>query len=111
AAGLVPLVANADVGAIIGVVDPLPPARGERGAVDGVTVVLAGHPAPVRAHLDARLILRAVPEFQLVGVGPGGQREDLAAQADAEGRDALFQRAPDVLHRFADHLGIAGSVR
>src|SRR5437870_5541999 len=72
------------VRAVVEILEPRRPARGQRPLVHGMTVVLGRDVAARRAHHGARLVLAAVSELELVGVGAGSERQDLVTEADAE---------------------------
>ncbi len=58
---------------------------------DCVTVILACDMEPVKFDVFDRVVGAAMPVFQLFAFGPGGQSQDLMAEADAENRQAAFQ--------------------
>lgn len=67
------------VGAIVGVDKPRLPARRQGGVVHGIAVVLRGNVTALCPDFQTWLILAPVPEFELIGVGPGCQGEQLMA--------------------------------
>ena len=78
-------VADALVRAVVDVREPGLQSSGSVVGVDGEAVVLGGDVAARRSRLT-RLVVAAVAVLELVGVGAGGERHDLVAEADAEDR-------------------------
>src|SRR5574341_1506506 len=77
-------VSNTFVAPIIRIDEPGLPALWKRILDDGIAVILRRHIAPVGSHLDAGLVLTAVPKLKLIRVGPGRQSQDLMTEADTE---------------------------
>ena len=76
-----------------------------------VAVVLAGDVAAAREQVLHRLVHAAVAVGQLVGVAPGGEREDLVAQADAEDGLAVGgQQRAHLLDQRHQVLRVTGAV-
>mmetsp|Transcript_18365 Transcript_18365/g.28644 ORF Transcript_18365/g.28644 Transcript_18365/m.28644 type:complete len:839 (-) Transcript_18365:393-2909(-) len=80
------LVHDALVGAVVHVLKEHLPVLGQRGAVHRVAVVLRGDVALAGEHVHHGLVLPAVAEGQLGGLGAHRLAGQLVAQADAEER-------------------------
>jgi hypothetical protein len=105
-------VGNALVGLVVGVEEERLPVGGEGVGVDGETVVLGGDVAAGGTEIDAGLVHSAVSVLHLVGLGPGGERKELVAEADAEdGLGGLEgEGVLDGLHGGRAHAGVSGTV-
>src|SRR2546425_3711053 len=82
------------VRAVVEILEPRRPAGGQRPLVHGIAMVLGRDVAARRAHHGARLVLAAVSELELVGVGAGSERQDLVTEADAEDGALLLHHSP-----------------
>src|SRR5262249_49157883 len=87
------------VSAIIGVEKPRLPVRRQGGVVHRIAVVLGGDVAAPCADFQTGLILATVSEFELIGVSPGCQGQQLMAQTDAKHGDVPGHGASDVRNR------------
>ena len=86
------------------------PVGSQRAVVDRETVVLAGNEAAVRTDLPHRLVMAAVPVFQLEDFGSSRLGQELVSHADAADGLRAFQRFPDVGNRRLAHVRVAGPV-
>ena len=77
---------------------------------DREAVVVAGDLDLPGGQVLDRLIHPAVPEAELVGAQPQRPAQHLAAQADAEHRDAAGEHSPDRVHRVAGRSRVARAV-
>ena len=76
----------------------------------GEAVVVAGDVDAAGGQVDDRLVHAAVAVAQLVGAQAEGQREDLAAQADAEDGQPGVQHPAHRVHRVRGRGRVAGAV-
>ena len=73
-------------------------------------MVLAGDADAAVVEVFHRMVGAVVAELHLEGLGAAGQRHDLVAQADAEGRDRRFDQFPHRRNRVIARLRIARAV-
>ncbi len=102
--------ANAFVGAVVGVEEPWLPIRRQGFFIDGVAVILRGDEAALAADQNARLVLAAMAVFELVRFRAGGERQNLATEANAENRRLLVEKPAHGFDGFITHFRIAGAV-
>jgi hypothetical protein len=87
-----------------------PERRRQRLRIDREAVVLAGDRDPAAVEVLHRMVGAVVSELHLVGAGAAGQRHDLVAEADAEGRHAAVDAFAGGGDRVVAGLGIARAV-
>src|SRR5687768_6520711 len=80
-------VSNTFVRPIIGIHEPRFPSFLQRLDPDGISMVLGCNVTTACSDFYAGLILAAMPELQLIGVGTCGKGQDLMAKTHAEDRD------------------------
>ena len=78
--------------------------------IDGESVVLAGNHNSAALQILNRMVGTVVTEFHLHGSGTGGKTEQLVAQTDPEGRNALIHYFSDCVDSVVARLRIARSV-
>ena len=87
-----------------------PQRRRQRLRVDREAVVLAGDADPAAVEVLDRVVGAVVAELHLVGARAGGERHDLVAEADAEGRHAALDELARRRDRVVARLRIARAV-
>jgi hypothetical protein len=83
---------------------------GQRLLVHREAVVLAGDAHAAGIEVLHRVVGAVVAELHLEGLGAGGQRHDLVAQADAEGGIAVLDQLARGVDRVVAGLRVAGAV-
>jgi hypothetical protein len=83
---------------------------GQRLLVDREAVVLAGDGHAAVVEVLHRMVGAVVAELHLEGLGAGRQRQDLVAQADAEGGIAVLDQFARGLDGVVARLRVAGAV-
>src|SRR5438046_10562932 len=92
---------------VVEIPKPRQPASRQRPLVHDIAVILGRDVAAGCADHDTGLILAAVSELELVGVGNGGERHDLTTETDGENWTPVRLHAPHVIGRRDTPLGIA----
>ena len=76
--------AHSLVGAIVRIKEPRLPFRRQCFLVYGETMVLRRYEATLGSHLNAGLVLAAMPVLQLERIGAGRQRQQLMSETDSK---------------------------
>lgn len=80
-------------------------AIGQGGLIDGKPMVLRSDFDPPGSALEDRLVGTAMSEFELKGLGPASERQELVSEADTEDR-FFAEHAPDGLLGIVQGFGI-----
>ena len=103
-------VPDALVGSVVQVDKERFPVRRQRRRIHGISVVLGGNVAAVRAHAAHGLVVAAMAVRQLERLRARRQGHELASEAHAENRTVALERLPQMGDGFRTHGRVAGPV-